>query len=323
MTIGKNKTILVTGGAGFIGSQYINKFVPLYTEHLFVNIDCLTYAGNLKNITVGKNKNYYFEKVDIRDKKNLAAIFKKYKPTGILHFAAESHVDISIKSPHLFVETNILGTHNLLSLAKEHKIERFHQVSTDEVYGSLGPKDKPFTENGVLAPNSPYSASKSAADLLVRSYHKTYRLNTIITRSSNNYGPNQDKSKLIPLFITNLLENKKVPLYASGDNVRDWIYVEDNIDAIDLVFNKGRTGEIYNIGGNTRKTNLEITMKLLKLANRDESAIEHVPDRPGHDFRYALDCSKIKKELGWKAKTTFDIGIKKTFDFYEKQSNQL
>jgi len=311
------KIILLTGGAGFIGSNYLNKFVSKYKTYFFINVDFLTYAANLNNIKVKNAKNYTFEKVDIRDIKSLNKIFLKYHPTDIIHFAAETHVDFSIQNPAIFIETNINGTNNLLMLAKEYKIKRFVQISTDEVYGQLKSKKGKFKETDRLDPSSPYSASKAGAELLVNAYHKTFGLDTVITRSSNNYGPNQDTTKVIPKFITNLLNNKKVPLYAKGDNIRDWIYIEDNVEAIDLVFHKGRTGEVYNIGGQCEKTNLEITKILLKLLNKDESYIEYVPDRPGHDFRYALDISKIYNELGWRPKYNFQQGIKKTVEFYK------
>ncbi len=311
-------TIFVTGGAGFIGSTYLNICVRRYPEYHFVNIDALTYAANLKNITILKEPNYSFEKADIRDSKKLEALFKKYKPTDVIHFAAESHVDLSIKNPHVFVETNINGTHNLLHLAHVYKINRFHQISTDEVYGSLGPKDPSFTEKTTLAPNSPYSAAKAAADLLVRAYVKTYGINAVVTRCSNNFGPGQDKTKLIPRFISLLMANKKVPLYSKGENVRDWLYVEDHIEAIDVVFHKGIKGEVYNVGGfNSEKTNLEITNILLKAFKKDASLIEFVADRAGHDFRYSIDSSKIEKELGWMPKVSFEDGIAQTIDFYK------
>lgn len=313
------KKILITGGAGFIGSNYLNKYVIKYPEYFFVNIDSLTYAGNLDNIKVSGFPNYYFEKADVRNLSILEDIFKKYSPTDIIHFAAESHVDFSIENPSIFIETNVNGTNNLLMLSKKYGIKRFHQVSTDEVYGSLELKDRAFTRNSLLKPNSPYSASKASADLLVRAYNKTFGLNTVITRCSNNYGPNQDETKLIPKFIVNLLSGEKVPLYSKGENVRDWIFVEDHIDAIDLAFHKGKNGEIYNIGGDCELTNMEITKKLLVLTGRDKSFIQSVTDRPGHDFRYAIDNTEINKELGWKPMIDFDEGIKKTVEFYRNK----
>jgi dTDP-glucose 4,6-dehydratase len=316
------RTIIITGGAGFIGSNYLNKFVVQYPKYRFVNVDALTYAGNLKNIheNVSGAANYVFEKGDIRELAWLEQIFAKYKPDSIIHFAAESHVDISIKNPGIFVETNIVGTHNLLMLAKKYGIKRYHQVSTDEVYGSLETMKGSFTEETPIAPNSAYSASKASADLLVRSYFKTFGLNATITRCSNNYGPHADTTKLIPLFITRLMRGEKVPLYGKGENVRDWLYVEDHIDAIDLVFHKGKAGEVYNVGGNTELSNMQIVKKLLELTGRGPDMIEYVADRPGHDFRYAIDASKIKRELGWTPKVSFEQGIQRTFEFYKAKT---
>lgn len=311
------KKILITGGLGFIGSNYLNKFVPKYPDYQFINIDCMTYAGRLENINVSDLKNYYFEKVDIRNARELEKIFRKYEPTDIIHFAAESHVDISISNPTIFVETNVIGTHNLLLLAMKHKIDRFHQISTDEVYGALRKDDPPFNLGSPLAPNSPYSASKASGDLLVRSYHKTFLLNAVTTRCSNNYGPNQDKTKLIPKTIANLLENKKVPVYGKGENIRDWIYVEDHIDAIDLVFHKGISGKIYNVGGDAEVRNIDIIKKLIEKIGKNESSIEFVQDRKGHDFRYAIDNSEIEKELDWKPKISLEQGLEKTVNFYK------
>ncbi len=311
------KTILVTGGAGFIGSNFLNTMVVRYPDYDFVNVDSLTYAADPKNITVAELPNYYFSETDIRDLPALEAVFKKFSPTDVIHFAAESHVDNSIAGPGVFVETNILGTHNLLDLARRYGIRRFHQISTDEVYGSLVSADEPVDEKAPLQPNSPYSASKTAADLLVRSYHKTYGLDTVITRATNNYGPNQHLEKLIPRFITNLLEGKKLPVYGSGKNVRDWIYVGDHVEGIDLVFHKGRSGHIYNIGGGTELENLEIVERLLALAGAGSEMIAHVDDRPAHDFRYALNSGKITGELGWKPRVPIDVGLSETFAFYK------
>lgn len=310
------KTILVTGGCGFIGSNYLNKFVPKYPNYEFINIDCLTYAGNLKNINIAKEPNYKFKKIDIRNKKSLEKIFIDYKPTDIIHFAAESHVDISIANPSIFIDTNVIGTHNLLLLALKYKINRFHQISTDEVYGSLTDDEPPFTNRSNIAPNSPYSASKAAADLLVRAYNETYKMDVVITRCSNNYGPNQDKTKLIPKAICNLLEGKKVPIYGKGENIRDWIYVEDHIDAIDLVFQKGLSGEIYNIGGNTELKNIDLIKRLIKLTGKTANSIKFVTDRKGHDHRYAIDNSDIEKKLGWRPKFNINDGLEKTLRFY-------
>jgi dTDP-glucose 4,6-dehydratase len=312
------KTMLVTGGAGFIGSNFLNKYVSKYPDITFVNLDKLTYAANLDNLTIKESPNYKFIELDICNLTGLTRVFETYRFDGVIHFAAESHVDLSIKHPSLFVESNVLGTQNLLQLSLEYGVTRFHHVSTDEVYGSLGETGF-FTEETNLAPNSPYSASKAGADCLVRSYFHTFGLNTVITRCSNNYGPYQDITKLIPKFITNLLQDKKVPLYASGGNIRDWLYVEDHVDAIWEVFTRSKPGEIYNIGGNSEKTNLEITNQLLQTLGKDESYIEYVADRPGHDFRYAIDASKIKRELGWQPKYTFESGIHKTIEFYKSK----
>lgn len=311
------KTILVTGGAGFIGSNYLNMMVPRYANYRFVNIDALTYAADLKNITVADAQNYVFEKADIRDTVKLEEIWTKYSPTDIIHFAAESHVDNSITGPRIFVETNVLGTQNLLECARIHGIKRFHQISTDEVYGSLLFDAPPTDERSPLIPNSPYSASKAGADHLVRAYNKTFGLNTVTTRASNNYGPHQHPEKLIPLFIKNLLSGKKVPLYGTGKNIRDWLYVGDHVLGIDAVFHKGKSGEVYNLGGGIELENIDITKKLLKLTGRDESAIEYVTDRPGHDLRYALDCSKANRELNWTPLQSLEEGLKETVSYYE------
>lgn len=307
------KIIIVTGGLGFIGSNFLNKFVVKFPKYLFINIDCITYAASMKNILISNRSNYVFEKKDIRDLKSIEKIFKRYKPTDIIHFAAESHVDISIENPTIFIETNIIGTHNLLMLSKKYLLNRFYQVSTDEVYGSLKKNHKRFKTNSLLAPNSPYSASKASVDMLVRAYSKTFGLDTIISRCSNNYGPNQDNSKLIPKFISLLLQDKKVPLYSRGENIRDWIYVEDHIDAINMLFHKGKSGSIYNIGGDCELSNIEIVKKLITITKKNKSYIEYVSDRLGHDFRYAIDNSEIFREFRWKPRYTFEKGIMKTF----------
>ena len=304
------KVILVTGGAGFIGSNYLNTFVLKYPDTHFINVDILTYAGKLENISVSECGNYSFEKTDITDAIELEKIFATYKPEGVIHFAAESHVDKSISNPDEFINTNIVGTNNLLRLSVKYGVQRFHQISTDEVYGSLKPDEAPFTEESQLFPNSPYSASKASADLLVRSYNETFDLNVVITRCSNNYGPNQDDTKLIPLFIKKLQAGERVPLYGDGMNIRDWLHVDDHVQAIDLVFNKGRNGEIYNIGGKNELTNIDLVQKLLTLTVRDADAIEYVVDRLGHDFRYAIDISKINAELGWQPGVLFEDGLK-------------
>jgi dTDP-glucose 4,6-dehydratase len=303
------KTMFVTGGAGFIGSNYLNQFVPQYPDTQFINIDCLTYAGNLKNVTVADASNYQFEAIDITDLGTLETLFVRYAPTGVIHFAAESNVDKSIENPATFITTNVLGTHNLLYLSVKYNVARFHHISTDEVYGSLAIGDAAFTENHPLAANNPYSASKAGADLLVRSYHKTFGLDTVITRCSNNFGPNQDDTKLIPLFIKKLKAGESVPLYGDGSNVRDWLHVSDHVRAVDRVFNYGQSGEIYNVGGTAELSNLELVRILLVQTGRSEEAISYVVDRKGHDFRYAINAKKIESELGWKPEVTFASGI--------------
>jgi dTDP-glucose 4,6-dehydratase len=310
------KTILVTGGCGFIGSNFINKYALLYPNIQFVNVDYMTYASDAKNIKVAQNENYSFEQVDIRNRVELEKIFIKYSPDAIIHFAAESHVDLSITNPTIFVETNVLGTQNLLDLSIKHGIRRFHHVSTDEVYGELGTTGY-FTETTPLAPNSPYSASKASSDLLVRAYVETFKLNAVTTRCSNNYGPNQDKTKLIPKSITNLLSDKKIGIYGKGLNIRDWLYVEDHCDAIWTVFMSAKVGTVYNVGGNCEKSNNEIAQVLIGLTNKDSSYIEYIEDRKGHDFRYAIDASLIKHDLGWEPKYTFETGIKNTINYYQ------
>lgn len=311
--------ILITGGCGFIGSNFLNKYVAMYPNINFINVDSMTYAASHDNLKIEGQSNYKFYETDIRDKASLDKVFKDNNIDSVIHFAAESHVDMSISNPTLFIETNVNGTANLLELSKKYKIKRFHHVSTDEVYGELGNTGY-FTESTPMAPNSPYSASKASSDMLVRAYNKTFNLNCVITRCSNNYGPNQDKSKLIPKFITNLLSDQKVGLYAKGDNVRDWLYVEDHCDAIWTVFNKAKNGEVFNIGGNNELSNLEITQTLLALTNKDESYIEFIQDRPGHDFRYAIDATKIKNELGWEPRFTFEKGIKATMEYFQENN---
>ena len=310
------KNILVTGGAGFIGSNFIRYMLNKYKDYKIVNLDLLTYAGNIKSLyDIKDNPNYLFVKGDIVDNKLVDEIVLENKIDVIINFAAESHVDKSITNPDIFIKTNVLGTQNLLEVAKKYKIEKYFQISTDEVYGSLG-KTGFFTETTPLAPNSPYSASKASADLLVMAYHHTFGLNVNITRCSNNYGPYQFPEKLIPLFITNLLNNKKVPLYGDGLNIRDWLFVEDHCVAIDTVLHKGKNGKIYNVGGNNEKTNRYITEVILKYLDKDESYIEYVQDRLGHDRRYAIDATKIKKELNWQPIYKFEDAIIKTIQWY-------
>lgn len=314
------KRIFVTGGAGFIGSNYLNYVVPKYPDELFVNLDALTYAADLRNVLVDDQPNYVFEKVDINDAAALKRLFEKYEPTKIIHFAAESHVDQSITNPSVFAQTNVIGTNNLAYLARDAGVERFHFISTDEVYGDLQKDEPAFTETSPYRPSSPYSASKAAAELLVLSYMRTYDLPVVITRSANNYGPNQDRTKLMPKFIMNLLEDKKVPLYATGENIRTWLYVSDNVEATDLVFRKGRTGEVYDIAGPEELSNMQVTKTLLDLLGKDESSIEYVTDRLGHDFRYALTGDKLANEFGWRPKTTFAQGLAKTIAYYKKKA---
>ena len=306
--------ILVTGGAGFIGSCFIRQTLKSYPNDKIINLDALTYAGNIENLDdIKNNSNYSFVHGNICDKKLVTELIKEVD--AVINFAAESHVDRSISGPEIFVETNIAGTLNLLQAAKDAKIERYLQVSTDEVYGSLG-KEGYFYETTPLAPNSPYSASKASADMLVRAYYETYKLPTLTTRCSNNYGPYQYPEKLIPFFISKLLKGEKVPVYGDGQNVRDWLYVYDHCNAINTVLRKGKVGEIYNIGGHNEKTNLEITQIILDAMGKDETSIKYVEDRLGHDRRYAIDNHKIQSELGWEPSVTFEEGIKLTIDWY-------
>ncbi|MGP3779751.1 dTDP-glucose 4,6-dehydratase [Halanaerobium saccharolyticum] len=306
--------ILVTGGAGFIGSNFIRYQLENYDDQI-INVDKLSYAGNLDNLKAVENSpNYEFKKLDICNKEKIDQIMHQ-GIDYIVNFAAESHVDRSIEDPSVFVKTNIEGTQNLLDLALKFGVKRFVQISTDEVYGSLGPEGK-FKEDSPLNPSSPYAASKAAADLLVKSYAKTYELPVNITRSSNNFGPYQYPEKLIPLFIINALQNEKLPLYGDGSNIRDWIYVKDHCRAIDLVMRRGDSGEIYNIGANNEKSNLEITQKILSLLSKSELLIKHVEDRKGHDYRYAVDTSKIKNVLGWKVEYDFEQAVEKTLNWY-------
>lgn len=306
--------ILVTGGAGFIGSNFIRYMVNKYSEYEIINLDALTYCGNLENLKDMENKdNYSFVKGDIADKDIVDDLVKSCD--YVINFAAETHVDRSIDDPEIFIKSNVLGTQVLLNAAKMHGVEKYIQISTDEVYGSLG-KEGYFSETTPLQPNSPYSASKASGDLIARAYSQTYGLPINITRCSNNYGPYQFPEKLIPLMISNALENKKLPLYGDGKNVRDWLHVHDHCAAIDLVLHDGRPGEVYNIGGNNERQNIEIVKLILNELGRDESLIEFVTDRLGHDRRYAIDSSKIQNELGWKPSYTFEKGIRETIGWY-------
>lgn len=307
--------ILVTGGAGFIGSNFIKYMLDKYQEYKIVNLDAITYAGNLENLKdIEKNSNYTFLRGDICDRELVNDIVS-HDIEYVINFAAESHVDRSITEPDVFIKTNVMGTQVLLEASRKYAVKKYIQVSTDEVYGSLGQSGY-FTEETSLAPNSPYSASKASADLLVRAYHKTFELPVNITRCSNNYGPYQFPEKLIPLMISNALQNKKLPVYGDGMNIRDWLYVEDHCRAIDVVLHRGTVGEIYNIGGNNEKANIEIIKFLLEYLSKPQSLIKYVKDRLGHDKRYAIDSNKIKNELGWEPLYSFDKGIEKAIQWY-------
>ncbi len=308
--------LLVTGGAGFIGSNFVRYILKKYPDYEIVNLDLLTYAGNLENLKdIEKNKNYKFVKGDIADKELVHGLVKD--SDVIVNFAAESHVDRSILDSSDFIRTNIVGTHNLLEAAKKNGLKRFHHISTDEVFGHLWPDDPAFNERTPYAPRSPYSASKAASDHLVRAYFHTHGLPITISNCSNNYGPFHFPEKLIPLAITNLIEGKKIPVYGDGMQVRDWLFVEDHCEAIDLIIQKGKIGETYCIGGNSEKTNMEIVKKILELLNKGEEMIEYVKDRPGHDRRYAIDFSKIRSELNWQPQTSFEDGMRETVDWYK------
>jgi len=310
------KKILVTGGAGFIGSNFINYIIKARDDIFIVNLDKLTYAGNLKNLTgVENHPHYNFIKGDIVNDELVRYIFQKYQITHVINFAAESHVDRSILGSEIFFRTNVLGTNVLLETAKYFGVEKFVQISTDEVYGSLGPEGQ-FEETTPLQPNSPYSASKAAADLMALAFHHTYGVPVLITRCSNNYGQYQFPEKLIPLMIINSLNDKKLPVYGDGLNVRDWIYVIDHNKAVELVLDKGKIGEVYNVGANTEKRNIEIVKLVLNQLGKSEKLIEFVKDRPGHDRRYAINSNKIKKELGWESGYSFEEAMKDTINWY-------
>jgi dTDP-glucose 4,6-dehydratase len=312
--------ILVTGGAGFIGSNFVKYMLTKYPSYSIVNLDALTYAGNLENLTdIEGKENYEFMKGDITDQALISSLFEK-GINAVINFAAESHVDRSIKEPDVFVKTNIQGTQILLDSANKYGVDKFVQVSTDEVYGTLGATGL-FSEGTPLAPNSPYSASKAGADMLVRAYHETFKLPVNITRCSNNYGSYQFPEKLIPLMIINALNDKPLPIYGDGLNIRDWLHVEDHCQAIDLVLHQGKNGEIYNVGGNNERTNIDIVKTILNQLNKPDSLIKFVDDRLGHDRRYAIDATKIMEELGWQPKYMFDDGIKQTVDWYLQNEN--
>ena len=334
----KNKTILVTGGAGFIGSNFVPYFLNKYPNYHLINLDLLTYAGNLENLEECKNNpRYKFIKGDICNRSLVEFIFEEYDVRGVIHFAAESHVDNSIKNPAVFVETNINGTFTLLDVAQKYWMEkpsvykdtykgcRFHHISTDEVYGTLNETDL-FTEHTPYAPNSPYSASKAASDMIVRSYQETYGLNTVITNCSNNYGPKQHDEKLIPTIIRKILAGEPIPIYGNGSNIRDWLYVLDHCKGIDLVYHRGEKANVYNIGGRNERTNLQIVHTICEILDQKvpssasyKELISFVEDRAGHDQRYAIDATKLENHLGWKADENFDSGIVKTIEWYLKK----
>jgi dTDP-glucose 4,6-dehydratase len=336
--INKMETILITGGAGFIGSNFIPHFLEKNKEYKVVNLDALTYAGDPSNLSeIKKNSRYTFVEGDICDRDLIEKLFKQYNFNGVIHFAAESHVDNSIKNPDAFVRTNIFGTFNLLDVAKKYWMDspnnykkgfetsRFHHISTDEVYGTLGETGL-FTEETSYAPNSPYSASKASSDFMVRSYYHTYGMNVVTTNCSNNYGPKQHDEKLIPTIIRKAISGENIPIYGDGKNIRDWLYVLDHCKGIELVYKIGKTGETYNIGGKNERDNLyivdticEVLDKVIPKETSYKEQISFVKDRPGHDFRYAIDASKIENKLEWKAEENFETGIKKTIEWYLKK----
>ena len=317
---------LITGGAGFIGSNYLHYVVNKYKDDYFVCLDALTYAGNYNNIKMLEEKeNYKFIKGNITDSNFIDDLFKKEKFDVVINFAAESHVDNSIKNPHIFLNTNIIGVQVLLDSSRKYNVKRFHQVSTDEVYGDLplDRKDLLFKEETPLHASSPYSASKASADLLIMAYYRTFNVPVTISRCSNNYGPYQFPEKLIPVVIFKALKNEKIPVYGKGNNVRDWIHVHDHNVGVDMIVRHGKVGEIYNLGGHSERTNLDVVKTILKKMNKSEDLISFVEDRPGHDMRYAIDSSKVEKELGWSLSYNFEDGIKETIDWYLNNTNWI
>jgi len=315
------QNILITGGCGFIGSNFIRYLLSSSKNINVINYDSLTYAGNTKNLEdIESSENYTLIRGDIRNKESLLSVFQKFTPDTVINFAAESHVDRSIEEPNIFLETNILGTNNLAVLSLEYGVSRFIQISTDEVYGDLNEEEPPFTESSLIKPSSPYASSKASADLLILSFFRTFGLPALITRCSNNYGPYQHTEKLIPKIINNSINEKKIPIYGSGTNIRDWIHVKDHCEGIFSAMTHGLSGQVYNFGGNCEIRNINIVKNILNNLNASESLIEFVEDRLGHDYRYAIDSSKSLKELNWKPKIIFDDGIKETIKWY--QSNQ-
>jgi dTDP-glucose 4,6-dehydratase len=330
------KTLLITGGAGFIGSHVVRLFINQYPEYQIINIDKLTYAGNLENLKdIENKKNYTFVKGDICDEKLVDSLFQKYNFDGVIHLAAESHVDRSILNPMEFIQTNVIGTVTLLNVAKKYwkdgKNKLFYHISTDEVYGSLENQNDYFTETTAYDPRSPYSAAKASSDHFVRAYFNTFNLPVVISNCSNNYGPNQFPEKLIPLMINNIQKEKPLPIYGKGENIRDWLYVVDHAKAIDKIFHKGKVGETYNIGGNNEWKNIDLVKLLCKIVDKklgkpqgtSEKLITFVKDRAGHDLRYAIDSSKIQKQLGWKPEVNFEQGLELTVDWYLQNKNWL
>jgi dTDP-glucose 4,6-dehydratase len=310
-----SETILVTGGAGFMGSCFTNLLVATHPHTRVVVVDALTSVADKKNLHVWSSKNFVFRRCDIRNARSLERIFAEFKPTSVVHFAAETHVDASIENPALFLETNVFGTYNIAAASRAHGVDRILHISTDEVYGTLTKKAAPFSEAHPVLPNSPYSASKASAEHILRSFRETYGLPILIARSSNNYGPGQDKTKFIPVCITKLLHGEKIPLYGKGTNIRDWVYVEDSAAAFMTILKKGVVGEVYNVGATYELRNIDVVKKILAITGNTSQMISYVTDRPGHDFRYALSTAKIRR-LGWKPRVSFDEGLRRTVEYF-------